>query len=75
MSDPYRFDDRTPPRQSGEKGVDGANALLWVGVAVLAGANTAMSLTGRELLGALFGGGAVVLLAVLGLRYVARRRR
>ncbi|GAA4892395.1 hypothetical protein LX16_2018 [Stackebrandtia albiflava] len=76
MTDPYRIDD--PATSTGEaprpRRGSALTTTLWILAAALAGTNTAMSVTGNELIGAFFGAAALVCVTVAIVRHVKARR-
>lgn len=87
MSDPYSIDrrpddggyasfDATTADGQGHRGAGGVTSTtLWILTAVFAGLNTALSVGGQDVLGAVFGGLAAGCLVVLFVRYLRRRDR
>lgn len=76
MSDPYRIDDPAPaaPRPREEKSGSALTILLWTIAAIFAGLNTAMSIAGQELIGAVFGGLGLLFVVIAVVRHLKRRR-
>lgn len=60
--------------QASRRGSSPGSVLLWTLAAIFAGTNTALSISGHEIIGAVFGSAAVICLIVLLVRYLRRRR-
>ncbi|MGH8879614.1 MAG: hypothetical protein ACRD0P_20070 [Stackebrandtia sp.] len=76
MSDPYRIEDSSPaaPRREQRKPVSAVTVALWTIAAVFAGLNSAMSVAGNDLLGAVFGSIGLVFVTIAVVRHIRRRR-
>lgn len=77
MSDPYRIDDlpsRETPATNSERGGNAVTTLLITVAAVCVGINTAVSLSGHDLLAIPFGAVGLLAIVILVIRFVRGRR-
>lgn len=76
MSDPYRIQDPAPaaePRRTARPG-SALTVALWTVAAIFAGLNSAASIAGQTLLGAVFGSIGLLFVVIAVVRHIMRRR-